>query len=499
MRILATIWYHVAPPMTHPHRPNCGPARHPRRWTFHLALSLILATATAPAQTAAPRNPGVPPVTDSGTVSGNNLHPKTTTTAPAAETNTQESPDSVNLRPFIFVLPRDHFLGDWLGVRTTLENDGITPTLTYIADISGNVSGGKNQGVAYADNIGLNLLFDLKKLAGIDGGSFLVSMAQRDGTSLTQTHLHNAFTTQQDFGGETFHLIDIAYQQQLLDDRVEFRIGRISAGDDFLVSKYDYLFEQNGFDGNPVGIFLNAPGMSAYPAGTWGALVKAIPTRRTYIMGAIYNGDANIRLNQYHGANFSMDGPVFAIGEMGYRCNGLPGDSQYLGDYKIGGWYDDSLYTSYTTGGMSRGNWGVYALFDQVVLPFGEMYSNRGLGIFGSVLLSPDKTRSELPYFFTAGFAWRGISEARPTDMVAAGIVYGEFSDDLRASEQREAALGEPIAGQGHEAVMEWMYRFNFDKRRIFFQPDVQYVIHPDGTETYRNAVVLGCQIGINF
>jgi porin len=103
-----------------------------------------------------------------------------------------------------------------------------------------------------------------------------------------------------------------------------------------------------------------------------------------------------------------------------------------------------------------------------------------------------------MPYFFTAGVAWRGISEARPTDMVAFGIVYGEFSDDLRAAEQRQADLGMPMAGQGHETAMEWMYRFNFDKRRLFFQPDVQYIIHPDGTETYRNAVVLGCQIGIN-
>jgi porin len=463
-----------------------------------LALLLMLLTSAARSQNTT-QNPGVPPVTSSGATGGNSLHPKPATTSPANEAPGPETPNSVNLRPFIFVLPRDHFFGDWLGVRTSLENAGVTPTLTYLTDIAGNVSGGKNQGVAYADNIGLNLLFDLNKLAGIDGGSFLLSMTQRDGSSLSQRHVHNAFSTQQDFGGQTFHLLNVAYQQQLFDDHIELRIGRLSAGDDFLVSKYDYLFEQNGFDGNPVGIFFNAPGMSAYPAATWGALLKVLPTKRTYIMGGIYNGDASIRENEYHGANFSMDGPVFAIGEMGYRCNGLPGDSQYLGDYKVGGWYDDNLYTDYNSGASTRGNWGAYALFDQVVLPFGEMYSNRGLGIFGSAILSPDETRSQLPYFFTGGFAWRGISEARPTDMVAFGFEWGQFSDDLRSSELREADLGEPIAGQGHEEVMEWLYRFNFDKRRLFFQPDIQYVIHPDGTETYRNALVLGCQIGINF
>jgi carbohydrate-selective porin OprB len=33
----------------------------------------------------------------------------------------------------------------------------------------------------------------------------------------------------------------------------------------------------------------------------------------------------------------------------------------------------------------------------------------------------------------------------------------------------------------------------------MFIQPDVQYVMRPGGTETIRNALVIGAQIGINF
>jgi len=297
----------------------------------------------------------------------------------------------------------------------------------------------------------------------------------------------------------------VAYQQQLLDDHIELRIGRLSAGDDFLVSKYDYLFMQNAFDGNPVGIFFNAPGMSAYPAGTWGALLKVLPTPRTYIMGGIYNGDATIRADDHYGVDLSFRGPVFAIGEMGYRCNGLPGDSRYLGDYKVGGWYDDNLFTEYPTLGYAqpaaerRGNCGVYGLFDQVVFPYGELYSNRGLGIFGSVLVSPDRSISQLPYFFTAGIAARGLASTRPTDIAAFGVVYGEFSGDLHDAEVREATLGQLVSAQGHEAVLEWLYRFNFNRRSMFIQPDIQFVMRPRGTETIRNALVIGAQIGINF
>ncbi|HTA31458.1 MAG TPA: carbohydrate porin, partial [Candidatus Cybelea sp.] len=215
-----------------------------------------------------------------------------------------------SLRPFQLVLPRAHLLGDWYGLRPKLEDQGFSPALTFVSDVAGNPVGGRNQGITHADNLGLNLFFDLDKLAGLTGGSFLVTMSQRSGNSLSGEHVGNVFTVQQVYGGETFHLIDVAYEQKLQDDRVEFRLGRIAAGDDFLVSPYDWLFMQNAFDGNPVGIFLDSPGMTAYPNATWGALVKVKPTQRTYVMGGVYNGDPSIRDNSRLGADMSMNGPV---------------------------------------------------------------------------------------------------------------------------------------------------------------------------------------------
>jgi porin len=485
-----------------------------------LALLLSLYTGIARAQDTPlkPATPEVSTTATSGTASGSQPHRGPvaklvrallagTIRDPAAELFSGLFPEATsggaqtteNLRPFLLTLPQANLLGEWWGLRAKLEDMGITPTLTYVTDIAGNVTGGKNQGAAYADNIGLNVLFDLDKLVGLEGGSFLVSMSQRDGSSLSQTHVGNVFTIQQDYGGQTFKIIDLAYQQKLLDDRVELRLGRIAAGDDFLVSPYDYLFMQNGFDGNPVGIFFNSPGMTAYPNSSWGALVKVKPTERTYIMGGVYNGDPSIRDNYHSGLDLSMDGPVFAIGEMGYRLNGLPGDSQLLGNYKAGFWYDNSNYTNYRTGGSNRGNWGFYGLFDQVLYPFAKPGSNRGFGVFGSVLVSPDESISQLPYFFTGGFAFRGICESRPTDTGGFGVIYGDFSSDLRDAQEQEQALDPGFGVQNHELVMELTYRFYFRNSALFFQPDLQYVIRPGGTGNIEDALVLGCQIGVNF
>src|SRR2546430_2374008 len=232
--------------------------------------------------------------------------------------------------PFQLVLPRAHLAGDWFGVRTWPEDHGVPPTLTFVIDALGNPSGGVQHGFTAANNLGVDLLFDLHKLVGIDGGSFEVSFSERFGSSLSKDDIGNVFTVQQVFGGETYRIVDVAYRQRLFGDRVEFRVGRIVAGDDFLVSPYDYVFVQNGFDGNPVGVFFNAPGMTAYPNASWGGLVKVKPTERTYLMGGVYNGDPTIRDNSHHGADWSLNGPLFAIGEGGYRGDGPPGDPRLL-------------------------------------------------------------------------------------------------------------------------------------------------------------------------
>jgi len=398
--------------------------------------------------------------------------------------------------PFQLILPREHLLGDWYGTRTWLEDRGIVPTLTFVTDSLGNPSGGKKQGFTTANNVGLDLNLDLEKLCGLEGGSFLFSMSYRFGGSLSANYIHNVFTVQQVFGGETFRVVNLAYLQKLLDDRVELRLGRIAAGDDFLVSPYNYVFVQNGFDGNPVGIFFNSPGMTAYPNDTWGALVKVRPSARTYIM---YNGDPPIRDNSNHGVDFSMDGPLFAIAEIAYQPNSLPGDRGLLGNYKAGFWYDNSRFSDFNTGEFERGNWGFYTLFDQVLVRFGEQRSHRGFGIAGSFLVSPDQSISQMPYFFTAALVTRGIFPSRPVDIIGLGVVYGHFSNDLQNFQRRAQQLDPNVGVQSHETVVELTYRLALLKSALYFQPDLQYVFRPGGTGRISDALVLGAQVGVNF
>ena len=401
-------------------------------------------------------------------------------------------------RLFQLVLPSEHLFGDWGGLRSKLEEKGITPRLILVTDLAGNPRGGRSQGATAPSSFELSLSFDLEKIIGVKGGSILASFSERWGHQLSAKHIGNTFSTQQIFGFQTWRVLDVSYQQKLFADRVELRLGRFAAMDDFLVSPYNFGFMQNAFCGNPFGIILSAPGMSAY-YGTWAALGKVRPTKRSYVMTGIYNGDPKVRENKYHGVNLSLKGPLFAITEAGYQINGLPGDSQRLGNYKLGAWYDHSKLTNFDSGASKRGSWGYYGLFDQVLVPFGAPGSNRGFGVFGSATVAPNSRVQQLPLFVTAGVSARGLFDARPRDAVSFGVASGYFSDHLRRAQQTGRLLGPDGGVPNRETIIELTYRFDLRKGAYFIQPDLQYINRSGGTGQFKNALVLGAQFGINF
>jgi porin len=420
------------------------------------------------------------------------------TTAYSQQQTSNDAALDTTSRVFQLGLPSEHLLGDWGGLRSKLEESGITPRWFLITDVAGNPSGGRSQGATQASSTELSLLFDLNRIAGLKGGSIFTSFSQRWGNRLSSNYIGNVFPEQQIYGFETFRVIDFSYQQKLLNDSVELRLGRFAQTDDFLDSPYNYGFMSNAFCGNPFGILLDAPGMQAY-TGTWGTLAKVKPTRRTHVMAGIYNGDPAMRQDKHHGLDLSMRGPLFAIGEVGYQVNGLPGDSQRLGNYKAGAWYDHSNLVNFETGANKVGSWGFYGLFDQVLVPFGSPGSNRGFGAFGSVTVAPESQVQQLPFYFTAGASARGLLDARPRDAVSFGVASGYFSNELQRAQQNGLLVPPEGGVQDYETVAEATYRFDLRKGAYFIQPDFQYIVRPGGTGRLPNAPVFGAQFGINF
>jgi len=410
------------------------------------------------------------------------------------------------------LLTRKYLTGDWGGLRTKLSETGIIPTMTYVVDIQGNPVGGDKKGFRYFHNIGLDIVFDVGKLAGWKGARFHISASQRSGSSLSIRDIKNIFNVAQVCCGATFKLVNFSFQQSLLEDKLNILLRRISGGDEFLSSPLCWLFVQNGIDGNPVGIFLNV-GFSAYPNATWGVRVKAKPTKNYYIKSGLYNANPNRTKNSKHGADLSFDGPYLIIAETGYHLNELLNSTGLPGNYKLGAYYQTGDFDNFSDPDSTKnGNFGFYILLDQMIYreKVGTgVNANQGLHPFVSLLFAPDNEINTMPFFLNGGLVYKGLIPCRDNDHAGFAVVYGKFSNKLATSDSATLTTldsttlelnvsADNSKRQSSETVLEWMYKIQLTKW-LNIQPDIQYIIKPGGTGEIPNALVLGFQLGVNI
>ena len=409
----------------------------------------------------------------------------------------------------------DALTGDWWGTRNWMDKDtGIEFSGTYTTDLAGNPVGGMEQGFTYTDNIAFGAKLDLEKLVGWQGATFTIAATDRNGTSLSQNYIGNQFTVQQIFGGQTIILTGLHLTQRLLDDKMEIKVGRFSAGDDFASSPLYWLYMNNGIDGNPQALPVNAS-FSAYPWASWAARVRFEPSPDWNAMLGLYQV-SNKTFNRYlHGVNFSFeptDGVMF-LGQVGWtpeffrrpvkrvetereeneelseaeeNMHGLPGH------YWFGAYYSTWEYAQFGSTQSAANAYGFYWHADQKVYEEAPG-SDQGLTLWTAFVLSPQENIAKIPFQWNCGVAYQGMVPQRNEDIAMFGLAYGSFSDDY--GNAGNAYNGEPVS---YEMALEWGYRIQFN-RFLYAQPNIQYIVQPGGTGSIPDAFVLGLQIGVTF
>lgn len=411
----------------------------------------------------------------------------------------------------------DSLTGDWWGARNWLiESKGIEFSATYTTDLAGNPVGGMRQGFTYTDNIAFGVKLDLEKLVGWRGATFTIAATDRNGDSLSQDFIGNQFTVQQIYGGQTTVLTSLQLTQKFWDDKANIKIGRFSAGDDFASSPLYWLYMNNGIDGNPQALPVNAS-FSAYPWASWAARMRVDPSPDWNAQAGIYQVSGRTFARNLNGLNMAFDPTdgVMFIGQIGWTPelfkrpagkaemdSGKTNDTESRqedelrgmpGHYWFGGYYSSwSLYPQFGTEETAANAFGFYWHGDQMVYqetPGGT----QGLILWSAFVYSPQQNISKLPFQWNGGAIYRGCIPSRDEDSAIFGIAYGQFSSDYGNS--GSAYRGRPA---NFEMALEWGYRIQLN-RFFYVQPDVQYIIQPGGTGAIPNALVLGMQIGVSF
>jgi len=110
------------------------------------------------------------------------------------------------------------------------------------------------------------------------------------------------------------------------------------------------------------------------------------------------------------------------------------------------------------------------------------------LGIFTHIGFSP-QTSSFINFYIDGGLTYKGLLPTRDNDVLGVAFAYGHLSNNPQDNKGR--------SNPGYEIVWEATYQIELVSW-LSLQPDLQYVIHPSGTNI-ANALVLGARTTVSF
>ena len=296
--------------------------------------------------------------------------------------------------------------------------------------------------------------FDLQKIIGLQGGSFEVTLVQRWGRNLAADAGIPALQLLNEiYGrGNILRLEKFAYKQELLDGRLHFAIGRLAFGDEFFSFNCDFI--NLTFCGAPPG---NLVGNYIYnwPVSQWAFVGQWNLTSDVYLKSAVYNSNPayldttpnNALLPSFPAHSQGVLIPV----ELGWQ----PNFGALLGDYKIGGWWNNSAAPNVATSingepilvsGLpalpGHGRYGFSAELQQMLIhDFANPDPKNGLyGFFNATFA--DRRTSAQDYQIALGFFQQGVG-SRPKDGWGVAVGTTHVNSNIANAQEEANSLGD--------------------------------------------------------
>src|SRR5262249_15922725 len=187
--------------------------------------------------------------------------------------------------------PPTTLTGDWGGLRSYLDSNGVTFTFNYTNDFLSNVRGGIGPGAVAIGVFQPQLDLDLNKLVGWEGGRFHTHGLITHGPLFSPTYLGNILAVSNLETGPVARLYSFWYEQNAFNDSLSVRAGLMSADSQFLQSQTAANFINNAISW-PTFLAANLPaGGPAYPLPAPGVRVRIKPADEWAFQAAVFSGD----------------------------------------------------------------------------------------------------------------------------------------------------------------------------------------------------------------
>ncbi|MGH6726455.1 MAG: carbohydrate porin [Pseudolabrys sp.] len=417
--------------------------------------------------------------------------------------------------------------GDWGGARTKLKDTGIEINLDYTNEVFAVLSGGLQREASYEGQWHFSVNTDLEKLIGWTGAKTHITVFQIHDSGRNVSENTGSISDPSNIDAVPTTRLYTAWFEQNFADRFSVRLGQIVADGDFFASDTAGGLINGTFGWAGVLAANMTSGGPAYPLATPGARLSVKPTDQLTVLAAVFSGDPagkncndNPQECNKHGTTFSFSGGTLWMSELQYAVNQDKKDAGLPGVYKLGGWYATtdfadqhygldaaghvvSLADPAVAGPLDhRGDWGVYAVADQMVWRAGKSSGN----LFARAGMSPSD-RNLISFYVDAGAGVKGLLPGRDDDVLTFGVAYAKISSDAAALGRDTLAFnGPPYPIRNEEVVFELSYQAQIAPWWIV-QPDLQYIVHPGGNvpdpndpnATVGNAFLAGIRSTIKF
>ncbi len=368
---------------------------------------------------------------------------------------------------------------------------GLSLTSIYQQNARGGISTHRHQG-RWSGSYNLELDTDMERLAGLKGGTLYL---HAEGTwprqDIDATSVQSLFGVNGDFAPrEAFNLIELWYQQNLWDDTLQVRFGKIDMTGGFECRGCPVSFDCSRYANDENTQFLNSALVNnptiPFPDYGIGAIVLWAPSELWYISFGAADAQADKRETGLNTAFHQEDYFVY-MAETGLTPALNSANGALPGAYRIGVWYDPQPKAALDETRFYRDDTGFYLSFDQMLCKENSNPDDsQGLGTFFRYGYANGRSNA-VSHFYSGGIQYEGLLEGRDADVLGVGYAHGVLSEHSSS----------PFT-EDFESVLEAYYAWKA-AGWMTITPSIQYVANPGGMGESKDAVVAGLRTVITF
>lgn len=418
-----------------------------------------------------------------------------------------------------FEAPQSGLLGDTLGIRPILADNGFQYNLGYLNQIAWNADGGydRDRHVAMIDQLALTFNQDLERWTGIPD-------ARIEGNIVNRNHNDNLTTkrvqdprvnfnnlTQESWGGQSITRLGwLTFARSFAERRLTWRIGmmnKVQTFDQIIPCDFQTLSLCGGKSANSLT-------WNNWNVHTWGTTLEYKVTPEVTLKGGVMeqNPQASSRDHAWSWSTKDSRGVLLPIEiEARPQINGL------AGVYNLGVLFTNApqadLYAGKSGGaGASdpdgyaehRRTWFLYAgLNQQITRHSSDPLRGMSMSLSAS---RADKRSNYMQTAVAASVRYRGVFDARPEDTLGLGVSWIDTSKDYARNQHELNRLSgvtdysspdyHPVPGASVNAELYYRLR---PVSWLDVQPAVQYWHHPGGLAETQDAWVLALKTVVTF